>query len=72
MKSYVTRLREKEWSMGNGQCPECCGLSPKWYKGGFLNDVKNPSKIGHEKFCLLARMMKDYGIRPVMLGNFME
>ena len=71
MKSYVTKLREKEWSMGHGQCPECCGLGPSFYKDGFLNEIKNPVLIGHKRFCLLARMMKDYGIHPIILGNFM-
>lgn len=71
MKSYVTKLREKEWSMGHGQCPECCGLGPKLYLDGFANEIKNPKLIGHSKFCLLARVMRDRELNPIMLGKFM-
>lgn len=34
MNKTIEYLRKKEWSMGNGQCPDCCGLSDKlkrWY-----------------------------------------
>ncbi len=72
MKSYVSRLREKEWSMGNGQCPACGGLGPGFYHKENPKFIgRTVSDIGHSKFCLFARMMKDYGMNPVMLGHFM-
>jgi hypothetical protein len=71
MKSYLVRLKEKEWSMGNGQCPSCGGLAPGWYKkDGFSSDIRDPKMIGHRKFCILARMLKDYGGTPIILGKF--
>jgi len=72
MKSYLTRLQEKEWSFGNGQCPSCSGLSPKFYHGEshFASAYDTADKIGHENFCLIAKMMKDYGGNPLMLGKF--
>ena len=48
MKSEETK---KEWSMGNGQCPECCGVPPSWY-GHPCH--RKASSIGHERKCSLA------------------
>ena len=72
MKSYLIRLQESEWSSGNGQCPSCSGIGPKFYHGSENKRTfyDTADKIGHEKYCLLARMMKDYGGQPVMIGKF--
>jgi hypothetical protein len=47
-------LKKKEWSMGHGQCDECCGLGPDWpnWKG-------NP---GHHKDCGFARLLLELGM----------
>jgi len=49
---------EKEWSMGNGQCPDCCGHAPNKH---WWTDF-----IGHELDCPLAALLKDAGHSPVM------
>lgn len=49
-------LRKKEWSMGNGQCPECCATGPAWLLlGGWGNE------IGHKRNCDLAQGLEDLG-----------
>jgi len=50
MKKY-----KKEWSLGNGQCPDCHGCKP-----GFRADI-----VGHELNCQLAELMKIAGLSPV-------
>jgi len=57
-KLYLTK---KEWSMGNGQCHECCGLGPNWGKG-FANEPA-PEETGHKKNCKYAKMMKELGFK---------
>jgi hypothetical protein len=51
-KLYLTK---KEWSMGNGQCDECCGLGPNWAKG-CLNEPL-PEETGHKRNCEFAKML---------------
>ena len=59
--SYLT---EQEWSMGNGQCPECCGIGV----GFHMQD--HSSRIGHKKGCKLAKQLKEIGGKPMMIGDF--
>ena len=55
MKLAIEYLREKEWSMGNGQCPECGGLSKEWLEDTIWSDV------GHETECKLATALESLG-----------
>jgi len=67
MNKTIEYLRKKEWSMGNGQCPECCGVPKSWH--GHPCYMKADS-IGHKKDCGLALSLKDLGEKPVMRGEY--
>ncbi len=52
-------LRNREWSLGNGQCPDCCGLDPKpglWDGRG---------TVGHTPKCKLANTLRELGSEVV-------
>ena len=52
-------LTKKEWSMGNGQCYECCGLKP-----GFGAGSASPAtadETGHKRKCWHAKMLVELG-----------
>ena len=53
MKKTIKYLRKNEWSMGNGQCPICCGPKPR---RGWWTD-----KVGHKKDCKLAECLNELG-----------
>jgi len=53
--------------MGNGQCPECCGVPESWH--GTVNHL-TADTIGHKKNCLLAASLREKGITPTMKGSF--
>ena len=57
MKNTIKYLKSKEWSIGNGQCPQCCGCKPR--KGWWTDTV------GHELNCLLAKSLQEIGIKVV-------
>ena len=60
-------LRSKEWSLGNGQCPECGGVHQGWFPHpNFLT----ADKIGHKPDCQLAESLRSLGESPLMLGQF--
>jgi hypothetical protein len=63
-KLYLTK---KEWSMGNGQCDECCGLGPDWGKG-FMNEPL-PEETGHTRNCKFAKMLKELGFTVHYIKN---
>jgi len=65
--SAVKYLKDKEWSMGNGQCPECCGVPESWY--GHPCHLKAET-IGHKADCPLAASLRDLGDTPLMIGDF--
>lgn len=65
--SAVTYLRSKEWSMGNGQCPECCGAHAGWY--GHPCHLEEAS-IGHKVDCSLAASLKSLAENVLYLGTF--
>ena len=65
----IEYLLDKEWSMGTDQCPECCGVSSSWL-GHFAH--LDGSKIGHKENCKLAVALKDSGITPIMIGEFVS
>jgi len=57
MRLIIKYLKSKEWSMGNGQCPECCGNKPRmgwWTK-----------TVGHKKDCLFAKMLEEVKVKPI-------
>jgi hypothetical protein len=62
-------LRRKQWSMGNGQCEECCGLRPdkEWhYWNPVTKEVRYEyDQMGHDKKCRFAKLMKELGIDVV-------
>ena len=60
-------LQDKEWSMGNGQCPECCGVPESWH-GHLLYPTSE--NIGHKADCILAAAIKDVDGTPVMIGDY--
>jgi hypothetical protein len=56
-------LKKKEWSMGNGQCPECCGMNPGiWYSSIRPHPVAlTPGHEGHIRGCELAEAIEEVG-----------
>lgn len=60
-------LRKREWSMGNGQCPECCGVPPSWH--GHPCHMTTDT-IGHERDCDLAAALVAAGEVPLYIGDF--
>lgn len=60
-KDYLLAM---EWSMGNGQCPECCGVPADWLGHPCY---KNADSLGHEKDCKLAAALVDVGEEPLMI-----
>ena len=61
MISEATKLylSQKEYSMGHGQCPECCGLHPEFGLGSA--NPAAPDQTGHYKKCKFAKMLKELG-----------
>ena len=60
-------LKKQEWSMGNGQCPNCCGVPESWHGHPCHMTAET---IGHEPGCLLAKALRAIGERPLMKGKF--
>lgn len=50
-------LRKDEWTMGNGQCHDCCGSAPR--RGWWTKTV------GHKKYCRLAKAIESLGGKVV-------
>ena len=65
--SAIKYLKEKEWIMGNGQCPECYGVPPVWH--GHPLHLTSDS-IGHKPDCKLASAIRDAGGHPIMIGEY--
>lgn len=59
-------IMEGEWKMGNGQCPDCHGVSPKWV-GDFR--YKTIETVGHEIDCPRASAILELGGNPKMVGQ---
>jgi hypothetical protein len=59
-------LLNKQWSMGNGQCPECCGVPENWLGHPCHLDSSN---LGHKKNCPLAKALEDVGVKPLYVGQ---
>ena len=62
-------LKDSEWSMGNGQCPECHGVHEGWL--GHPHHLTSEG-IGHRVGCKLAASIKDVGGEPLMVGESKE
>ena len=68
MRNTVEYLRNREWSMGNGQCPECCGHPLEWIghpccSGAYLE------KLGHTDECPWAKMLEEVGEKVLRQGS---
>jgi hypothetical protein len=58
-------LRKLEWSMGNGQCPECHAQGPSWLGFGGWG-----SHVGHTKKCPVAKTLVDAGLAVVFKTRY--
>lgn len=67
MSDAATYFRKREWSMGNGQCPDCHGVPEGWYGHHCYMTTES---IGHEKQCDLAAALVALGEKPLMKGEF--
>ena len=67
MGKATSYLKTQEWSMGNGQCPDCCGVPESWHGHPCHMTTKT---IGHEAGCSLAEALRAVGERPLMKGEF--
>lgn len=58
IESTISFLRKNEWTMGNGQCPDCYGLSPygRWEK-----HPCNTEGVGHKRSCDRAIALEGLG-----------
>jgi hypothetical protein len=63
----IKYLQNKEWSMGNGQCPECGGVPESWH--GHPCHMTAES-IGHKHDCYLAGALLELGVKPLMRGKY--
>jgi hypothetical protein len=66
MNRALKYLLKKEWSMGNGQCPECGGVPECWFPHPLHAE---PESLGHKKYCVLARAIEEAGGKPLYLGK---
>jgi hypothetical protein len=66
MNSAPAYLRRIEWSLGNGQCPECYGVPEDW-----LGHPCYPTRdtLGHKPGCQLAEALRDVGEAPLTMGD---
>jgi hypothetical protein len=67
MNKAIKYFRDKEWTMGNGQCHDCCGVHEGWH-GHLLHF--DPKGIGHKPDCKLALALIELGEKPLMMGDF--
>ena len=66
MGKVIDYLQAREWSMGNGQCPDCCGLSLDWLRHfTYLPD----RRAGHKLDCKLAGALREAGVEPMLEGD---
>ena len=67
MEPAIGYLRGKEWSMGNGQCPDCHGV-PESSHGSLCHPTSDT--IGHKADCALALALCGLGEEVVFLGGY--
>jgi hypothetical protein len=58
----LAMLQVDEWTMGNGQCPDCHGMGPPMLWG----NVWKESDLGHTPGCARATAMTELGGSPLM------
>lgn len=58
-------LRKQEWSMGNGQCPECHAQGPSWLGFGGWG-----YEIGHKEGCGMAAALEAVGQKVVHKAKY--
>ncbi|MBW2178752.1 MAG: hypothetical protein JRG81_00020 [Deltaproteobacteria bacterium] len=66
MSVELKYLQSLEFSMGNGQCPECNGASKSWHGHPCY---PGPETIGHEADCPLAAAIQSSGGAVVFKGQ---
>jgi len=59
-------LLKQEYSMGNGQCPECYGVPESWFPHPLYC---TPDTLGHKPDCKLALSILELGGNPLFLGK---
>ena len=67
MNVTINYFKKREWSMGNGQCPDCFGVPPNWHGHPCHKD---PNSIGHRGSCILAECLTELGETPLYQGQF--
>lgn len=67
--SALNYLKAREWSTGNGQCPDCYGAPESWHGHPCYPD---PESIGHEKTCSLASAIIGAGGAVIFKGSLTE
>lgn len=65
MSAPIAYLRKQEWSLGNGQCPECGGVPESWFPHPLH---PTPETLGHEHGCALAGAIEALGETPLYKG----
>ena len=69
MTEALSYLESLEYSVGNGQCPECWGVPPSWH-GHPCHP--NPKSIGHAAKCPLAKAIISAGGRVIFENSLSE
>jgi hypothetical protein len=67
IEKVLKHIQKDEWSMGNGQCRECCGVHAGWY-GHPLHMEKE--SIGHEPGCQTGESVRELGGETLFKGEF--
>jgi len=62
-------LLNKEWSMGNGQCGDCCGAHRGWYNHPCYMET---SSIGHKLDCGAGLSIRELGGETLFKGEFTD
>lgn len=65
----LTYLQSLEYNMGNGQCPECSGVSSSWH-GHPCH--RTPESIGHTTDCRLAGVIVSAGGKVIFKNSLSE
>lgn len=69
MSMPLKYLNSLEYSLGNGQCPECFGVPPSWH-GHPCHPT--PASIGHVEGCQLAAAIIAAGGKIIYKGALHE
>lgn len=67
VERILSNLQRHEWTMGNGQCRECCGVPPKWY--GYSCYMEK-ERIGHSLNCSVGFNIRELGGITWFKGEF--